>query len=167
MQILSNCATMFYFVKCQVPNYYKLFAPPHPTQQQELAPASTPTPTLHSNFHYETYISISTNLFLSIKRTAMYGSCVISDLIVWENTKYVHFSWDSINTAHVQWIMCSPKGSHLIHWTGAAFSHIALKWKTVYIILCFASPWKNDVVSHPTHNSSALVRTKLMTTSTP
>ena len=32
------------------------------------------------------------------------------------------------NTAHVQWIRCSPKGSHLIHWTSAVFSHIALKW---------------------------------------
>ena len=34
------------------------------------------------------------------------------------------------NTAHVQWTRCSPKGSHLIHWTSAVFSHIALKWTT-------------------------------------
>ena len=32
------------------------------------------------------------------------------------------------NAAHVQWIRRSPKGSHLIHWTSAVFSHIALKW---------------------------------------
>ena len=32
------------------------------------------------------------------------------------------------DTAHIQWIRCSPKGSHLIHWTSAVFSHIALKW---------------------------------------
>ena len=34
------------------------------------------------------------------------------------------------NTAHVQKIRCLPKhakGSHLIHWTSAVFSHIALK----------------------------------------
>ena len=28
----------------------------------------------------------------------------------------------------VQWIRCSPRGSHLIHWTSAVFSHIVLKW---------------------------------------
>ena len=32
------------------------------------------------------------------------------------------------NTAHVQWIKCSPKGSHLIRWMRAVFSHITLKW---------------------------------------
>ena len=32
------------------------------------------------------------------------------------------------NTAHVQRTRRSPKGSHLIHWTSAVFSHIALKW---------------------------------------
>ena len=32
------------------------------------------------------------------------------------------------NTAHVQWIRCSAKGSHLIHWTSAVFSRITLKW---------------------------------------
>ena len=32
------------------------------------------------------------------------------------------------NTAHVQEIRCSPKGSHLIPWTSAVFSNTALKW---------------------------------------
>ena len=32
------------------------------------------------------------------------------------------------NTAHVKSICCSLKGSHLIHWTSAVFSHIALQW---------------------------------------
>ena len=39
------------------------------------------------------------------------------------------------NTAHVKWIRCSPKGSHLIRWTSAAFSHIALKW-TLFAYHC-------------------------------
>ena len=40
------------------------------------------------------------------------------------------------NTAHVQWISCSPKGSHLIYWTSAVFSHIALKWTLfAYLII--------------------------------
>ena len=43
------------------------------------------------------------------------------------------------NTAHVQWIGTSPKGSHLIHWTSGVFSHIALKWTpSAY---CFSSPF--------------------------
>ena len=32
------------------------------------------------------------------------------------------------NTALVQWIKYSPEGSHLILWTSAILSHIALKW---------------------------------------
>ena len=38
------------------------------------------------------------------------------------------YSIYGICTAFVQWIKCSPKGSHLIHWTSDIFSHIALKW---------------------------------------
>ena len=39
---------------------------------------------------------------------------------------FVRYIW--WNIAHFQWIRCSSKGSHLIHWTSAVFSHIALKW---------------------------------------
>ena len=38
------------------------------------------------------------------------------------------------NTAHVQGIRCSPKGSHLIPWTSAVFSHIALT-RTPFVYL--------------------------------
>ena len=48
--------------------------------------------------------------------------------IVWENTNGVHFRAVWKNTAHVQGIRCSPKGSHLIPWTSAVFSNTALKW---------------------------------------
>ena len=42
--------------------------------------------------------------------------------IVWENTNGVHFRAVWKNTAHVQGIRCSPKGSHLIPWTNTVFS---------------------------------------------
>ena len=42
-----------------------------------------------------------------------------------KNTNVVHLSAIWENTAHVQWMRCSP---HLIHWTSAVFPHIALKW---------------------------------------
>ena len=48
--------------------------------------------------------------------------------IVWENTNGVHFRAVWKNTAHVQGIRCSPKGSHLIPWTSAVFPNTALKW---------------------------------------
>ena len=48
--------------------------------------------------------------------------------IVWENTNDVHFRAVWKNTAHVQGIRCSPKGSHLIPWTSAVFSNTARKW---------------------------------------
>ena len=40
------------------------------------------------------------------------------------------------NTAHVQWIGTSPKGSHLIHWTSSVFSYIQMN--TVCISFLFA-----------------------------
>ena len=48
--------------------------------------------------------------------------------VVWENTSGVHFRVVWKNTAHVQGIRFSPKGSHLIPWTIAVFSNTALKW---------------------------------------
>ena len=68
-----------------------------------------------------------------------HSSCRLSN--VWLEVSCVSRSCEKIqtvfifraiceNTAHVQWIRCSPKGSHLIHWTSAVFSHAALKWTT-------------------------------------
>ena len=54
--------------------------------------------------------------------------------IVWENTNGVHFCAVWKNTAHVQGIRCSPKGSHLIPWTSAVFSNTALKCTRLHII---------------------------------
>ena len=65
--------------------------------------------TLRIGFHYETHIGISPYRTWSCEKLIIF--CAI-----WENT------------ANVQWIRCSPKGSHLIHWTSAVFPHIALKW---------------------------------------
>ena len=64
----------------------------------------------------------------SCRFSTMYGSLVY----VWLDRvrKYKPCSFFRAickNTAHVQWIRCSPKGSHLIHWTSVVFSHIALK----------------------------------------
>ena len=64
----------------------------------------------------------------SCRFSTMYGSLVC---VAWSCEKIqALFIFRAIceNTAHVQWIMCSPKGLHLIHWTSAVFSHIALKW---------------------------------------
>ena len=46
-------------------------------------------------------------------------------------------------TALVQWIRCSHKGSHLIHWTSAVFSHIALKWTPFAYILSYCKHRKH------------------------
>ena len=57
----------------------------------------------------------------------------------WKLFHYVTWSCEKIqtliifraiwgNTALVHWIRCSPKGSHLIQWASAVFSHIALGW---------------------------------------
>ena len=52
--------------------------------------------TLHSDFHYETYIGISPyrTLAVGLVWTAIYGSHVKCDLIVREHTKVAHFSYD-------------------------------------------------------------------------
>ena len=49
---------------------------------------------LCSGFHYETYIGISLYRTLAVVWIEMYGSYVMCDLIVWENTNVVHFSCD-------------------------------------------------------------------------
>ena len=51
-----------------------------------ISPYRTPC----SVFHYETYIGISP--YYTFAWTAMYGSYVICDLIVWENTNTVKYS---------------------------------------------------------------------------
>ena len=92
--------------------------------------------TLCCGFHYETYIGISPYHTLAVVCTGMYGSYVMCDLIVWENTNVVNFSCDKRKKAHVPRIKCSPEGSHLIHGTSAVFSHITLKWTLfAYLIL--------------------------------
>ena len=61
--------------------------------------------------------------------STMYGRII--SCVTWSCKKIqTLFIFSAIcdNTAHVQWIRCSPKGSHLIHWTSAVFSHMALKW---------------------------------------
>ena len=69
----------------------------------------------------------------------IYRTLAIVELQYMQLYHYVTWSCEKIQTlfisraiweytAHVQWIKCSPKGSHLIHWTSAVFFHIALKW---------------------------------------
>ena len=87
------------------------------------------SPTLCSGFHYETYIGISPHRTLAVAWTAIYGSYVIYGTWSCEKIQTLFIFraiWE--NTAHVQWIRCSRKGSHRIHWTSAVFFHIALKW---------------------------------------
>ena len=51
------------------------------------------------------------------------------------------------NSAHVQWIKCSPKGSNLIHWTSALFFHIALEWTPfAYLVLFFHHIYSSFVI---------------------
>ena len=79
------------------------------------------------------YVGISPGISLyrtlAVVWTALhcnYGMVVI----VWENINFVHFSCDMRKYSRglqTQWIRCSSKGSHLIHWTSAVFSHFALK----------------------------------------
>ena len=89
--------------------------------------------TLCCGFQYETYIGISPYRTLG-RFSTMYGrimSCVIMSRVSWSCEKIeTFFIFRAIcdNTAHVQWIRCSPKGSHLIHWTSAVLSLIVLKW---------------------------------------
>ena len=47
--------------------------------------------TLGSDFHYETYVGISPYRTLAVLWIALYGSYVMCDLIVWENTNVVLF----------------------------------------------------------------------------
>ena len=84
-------------------------------------------------FSFGTYIGIIPYRTLAVLWTAMYGSYVM--YVVWENTNFVHFSCDmgKYSTRPI-WVRCSPKGSHLIHWTSAEFAHIALEW-TLFVYL--------------------------------
>ena len=80
----------------------------------------------HGNLSFDshTYISISPYRTLAVAWTEIYGNYVICDVIVWENTNVVHFLCDM-----GKYTTCPMnKGSHLINWTSAVFSHIALKW---------------------------------------
>ena len=69
--------------------------------------------------------------------STMYG--IIMSCVTWSCDKIqTLFIFRAIweNTAHVQWISCSLKGSHLIHWTSAVFPHIAFKWTPfAYLII--------------------------------
>ena len=70
--------------------------------------------------HYETYIGISPYRTLAVvELQSIWQLYIICDLIVWENTNVVHFSCDM-----GKYSTCP----HLILWTSAVFSHIALKW---------------------------------------
>ena len=93
------------------------------------------------DFHCETYIVISpyhTGTVVFIMRLIsasshtslwqklelqMYNIYAMCDFIMWENTNTFHiFHGIWVNTAHVQWITCSPNGSHLMHWRVLCFS---------------------------------------------
>ena len=83
--------------------------------------------TLCSAFHSETYIGISPYHTLGVVWTAMYGCNVI---VTWScEKKQMLFIFRVIwkITAFFQWIRSFPKGSHLIHWTSAVYSHIIFK----------------------------------------
>ena len=102
--------------------------------------------TLHSNLHCETYIGIS-----------QYRSLAVVELQSMEVMLYMTWSCEKIqmlflfraiweNTAHVQWIKCSPKGSHLIiHCTSAVFFHIALKWTPFAYLIVIVHVCHTDV----------------------
>ena len=104
--------------------------------------------TLCSDFHYETYIGINPYRTLAVVKLQ---SMEVMEVMTWSCEKmqtFVHFSCDWENTAHVQWIRCSPKGSHLIPWTSAVFSYIALKWTPfAYLIHSLASVLRVCVLS--------------------
>ena len=78
--------------------------------------------TLCIGFHYETYIGISPYRTLvsrsSCRLSTMYGWICVSWSCEKIQTVFI-FRAICENTAHVKWIRCSPKGSHLIHWTSA------------------------------------------------
>ena len=64
----------------------------------------------------------------SCRFSTMYGSDM--SYVTWSCEKIqTLFIFRAIceNTAHVQWIRYSPKGSLLFHWTSAVFPHIALR----------------------------------------
>ena len=65
------------------------------------------------SFHYKTYVGIS--------------QYIPHAVVLQVYTNGVHFRAVWENTAHVQGIRCSPKGSHLIPWTSAVFLNTALK----------------------------------------
>ena len=111
--------------------------------------ADTPlSHTLRSDFHYETYIGISPYRTLAVVELQ---SMEIMEVMTWSCEKMqTLFIFRAIkqNTAHVQWIRCSPKGSHLINWASAVFSHIALKWTPfAYLIHSLASVLRVCVLS--------------------
>ena len=77
-------------------------------------------------FHRETYIVINPYLIAVILMKIADG---LVDL--WENKKAAHFPCGIENTARVQWIRSSSKGSHFVYWTSILyFPYIALKWNT-------------------------------------
>ena len=87
--------------------------------------------TLWFGLHYETYIGISPYRTLAVDWAQCMVGYVIMSCVSWSCQKIqTVFIFRAIceNTAHVQRTRCSPIGSHLIHWTSAVFSHIALKW---------------------------------------
>ena len=84
--------------------------------------------------------------------TAMYGSY---NKILWFDRvrKKTLFIFRAIleNTSLVQWINCSPKGSRLIHWTTAVFSHNTLKWTPLQpasVLLKHLKPFSGQINIH-------------------
>ena len=94
---------------------------------------SSHTHTLSCSFQCEV-ISVSAHIALyscSWNCTPMIGNVwVVMSCVTWSCEKIQTFFFRALwrNTAHVQLIRCSPKGSQRINWTSAVFSHIELKW---------------------------------------
>ena len=131
-----------------------------------------------------TMIRISVSVHIALKLqfelhclTLIY---VICDVIVSENTNAVYFSPRAIleNTALVQWIRCSPEGSHLNYWKSdpmkpvctlfyciphtneqhALFLHTAIKWTSFVCRISAYHIQMNNALHTPLQSSDVAYR---------
>ena len=72
-------------------------------------------------------ISVSTHIVVHSCSLQCSVWQLITTYETWSTEKIQTLFFFLENTAHVQWIRCSPEGSHLIHCTSVVFSHFALK----------------------------------------
>ena len=122
--------------------------------------------TLCALFFTMRLITIGTSPYhtLAVYWSAIYGSYVMCDLIVWENTTLfiIPVIWENAVGLNVKWINCSPKGSQLSNWTSAVFSHIVLNWEPLayqhvdilfmLLVVAWAVTWNLKLLgSNPGH----------------